>query len=123
MKTSCSDNPLTLRILAVSNRHKQYSPFATSKISNCLPQPQIALSKFFLHLNTDSTYPPHPTFSSSRKILRRTFPSLGTHFRTKNLRSLDPYQQQQDKILDPPCIPNPRIKPGTNKDEISAGPK
>ena len=78
MKASCSDNPLTLRILAVSNLHKQYSPIATGKISNCLPQPQITLSKFFLASEHKLHTPPHPTFSSSRKILRRTFPSLGT---------------------------------------------
>ena len=56
MKGSCSDNPLTLRILAMSNLHKQYLPIATSKISNCLPQPQITLSKHFLPLNINSTH-------------------------------------------------------------------
>ena len=57
MKASCSDNLLTLRILAVSNLQKQYPPIATSKISNCLPQSQITLSKIFLPLNTNSTHP------------------------------------------------------------------
>ena len=40
----------------------------------------------------------------------------------KPYRSLDPHQKQQDEILDSACIPNPRIKPDTHKDEISAGP-
>ena len=65
MKGSCSDNPLTLRILAVSSLHIQYSPIAISKISNCMPQPQITLSKNFLPLKTNSTHP-HTSLLAAR---------------------------------------------------------
>ena len=56
MKTSSSDNPLTLRILAVSSLHKQYLPIATSKISNYLPQPHIT---FCLVTQIPHTPTPH----------------------------------------------------------------
>ena len=44
MKAGCSDSPLTLWDLAVSNLQKQHSPITTSKIPHCLPQLEITKS-------------------------------------------------------------------------------
>ena len=49
--------------------------------------------------------------------LRRTFPSLGSRKKilnprscTQNFHSLDLHQNQNNKILDSPCVPHPWIK-------------
>ena len=83
MKAGCWDNPLTLRVSAVSNLHKQHSPIVARKISHCLPQLEITKSKKSLPqipLTPALHFQGTSFFSSLRKILRRTFPSLGTRF-------------------------------------------
>ena len=52
---------LPLRDLPVSNLHKQHSLIATSQISRCLPQLQIAKSKNF-RLRLQIAHTPTPQF-------------------------------------------------------------
>ena len=99
MKASCSDNPLTLRILVVSNLHKQYAPIATSKISNSLPQPQITLSNFFLPLNTNSTHP-HTHFQQLAEDLKENLSVPGDYalfVLLKQFFNVDIYNSQKFK--------------------------
>ena len=74
------------------------------------------MTKNFTH-----TYNPHQkrilSFNSLQKIFGESFHPWGHERKSwnQNLLSPDLHQKQKDEILDSPCVPKPRIKPGRQK--------